>query len=388
MDHSVNTLIIGGGPAGAACGIALQKRGIETLIVEKRAFPRDKLCGGLVTAKTYGMIKTLWDMQRPGEELPEDLFCSESSRVELWYGEENLTGSRISTPFRFVKRAEFDGFLADLYRQAGGRLLETCTCTAMDPAGHTLTLSNGDRVAFRHLVAADGALSTARKQLGYQNPRLGFCLETRVPLPEGASFPPVRVCFGVIPKGYGWVFPSGDRLCVGLGGVYGKGIDYPAALEGFLRQNRLPVQKGSFKGAFVPYGGCVDQKRGHPDAVLIGDAGGFVDPIYGEGLYFALATGLAAAAAAEKSGQTGRAFNRVFIEETAGYAGIIRQGERLQRLLFSKGVMRVFKNRIRRKDAFLGYYCDNMVSEYRYSYGEILKMVRAYKKGDGIFPMP
>lgn len=383
MEHAVNTFILGCGPAGAACGIGLQKKGFGTLIAEKRAFPRDKLCGGLVTAKTYRLIKAVWDMQRPGQELPADLFCGESSRVELWYREERLTESGTAAPFRFVKRAEFDRFLADLYRQAGGQLLETCTCVSLDPEGHRATLSNGDSVTFRHLVAADGALSAMRKRLGYPDPRLGFCLETRIPLPAGAPCPPVRIGFGAIPKGYGWVFPSGEELCVGLGGVYDKRLDYPAALENYLKQNGLPGCRKDFKGAFVPYGGCVDPRKGYPDAALIGDAGGFVDPIYGEGLYFALATGLAAARAVETGEQTGRPFHPVFAKETAGYAKLIRQGGKLQRLLFSKAAMGAFKDRIRHKDAFVGYYCDYMVSEYRYSYGEIWKMIRAYKAGAG-----
>ena len=75
MHYKVGTVIIGGGPSGTACGYYLQAKGIPNIIIEKKTYPRDKLCAGLVTTKTYRMIGKIWDaeaMKTAEIELTED----------------------------------------------------------------------------------------------------------------------------------------------------------------------------------------------------------------------------------------------------------------------------------------------------------------------------
>ena len=376
MEQVVDTVIIGGGPAGISCAIRLQKAGVPNLVIEKKQFPREKTCGGMVTEKTVQLLLKNLDLSSADELQPA--FCDESTTVKLYCKNELLTLSQVSKPFRFVKRAVLDAYLANEYQKRGGRLMENTVCESVDVANHALRLSNGDTVAFRHLVVADGALSETGKMLGCRNPKLGFCVETDLPKTDLPDFEGVGIYFGVVKKGYAWAFPSGEDFCIGLGGVYQKGIPYNKLLDQFLLSFGIDPQNCPKRGAFVPYGKPTKQPRGLDDVILVGDAGGFVDPIYGEGLYFAAATGTEAANAILENPEKLRPAYR---KRTARLEKTIRQGNRLQTFFFNPAVQKLFQKVIRNKNAFVGFYCDHQISEYNYSYAQLWKLYRAYKKG-------
>lgn len=375
MTYDVDTVIIGGGPAGAACGICLQKRQISSIILEKNTFPRAKTCGGLMTEKTVALLKSRLLADPASAETLQRVFCDSSSTVELWDRGERLTRSKLQLPLRSTRRIVLDSFLIDQYRALGGTLLEGETAYRLEPAARRIVLRNQDEIRYRRLVAADGALSKTRTALGCRQPTLGFCVETYVPKTQLPDADAVRICFGVVPTGYVWVFPSGSDFCIGLGGVYDKAVDYPAILRDYLSSLGLDPNAQPIKGAFVPIGTPVKQTETPPETLLIGDAGGFVDPLYGEGLYFALRTGVAAADAIA-DGRCKSEFRRL----TAPVRAMIRQGVFVQKVFFRPAVLRGFCRRIRQKNAFVGYYCDNQLSTYRYAYAALGKLRNDYKR--------
>lgn len=377
MDHTVDTVIVGAGPAGTSCAVTLQRSGVTNLVIEKRAFPRDKLCGGLVTEKTYRLICELWASS--GEEIPPDLFCDLSDRVELRYRTERLAGAKVQKSFRKIRRSHFDNALVELYKKTGGTLLENSECADIDMKNRRIVLQNGDEIAFCHLVAADGALSRTRKMLGYPSPRLGLCTEVHVPKTGNEEDGVVRIHFGVVKYGYGWIFPSGSELCVGLGGAYRKGDRPDESLREYLSMNSFP-RDVKIKGAFIPFGDLVDQKRGPKEAVLVGDAGGFADPLTGEGLFFALSTGIAAANAVVNSRGDPDNFKRAYLNAISPIEKTIRQGKRTQKMFFGNIGKSVFRKKITGKNGFVGFFSDNQLSEYGYEYSKIIDLVSDYRK--------
>ena len=371
MDQTVDTVIIGGGPAGTSCAIELQKSGLPNLVIEKRSFPRDKTCAGLVTSKTQKLLERLLPD-------PAEIYCDTSDVLELYYGYDRLTESVVSEPFRLVKRRVLDSRLAKQYTDLGGNLLENTCCKWIDLAAHRLQLSNDDTVTFKHLVVADGALSSTKKMLGYPAQELAFCLETHVPkskLPDRKNT--VGVYFGTMKNGYAWVFPSGDEYCIGIIDLYRKETSYHDLMQKFLVSLGLDPAERAVKGAFVPYGKTVKQAKGQDDVILIGDAGGFVDPICGEGLYFSMATGIAAANAIQSHPETSKS---AFLNQTTPFVKIIYSGARLQRIFFQSGIQKLFKRVVPGKNEFARFYADNLVSDYHYSYAQFWKLCRDYKK--------
>ena len=370
MELYADTVIIGAGPAGASCAITLQNNNAPCLLIDKKTFPRDKTCGGLVTEKTYVLLKELLGDGADG------LFCSESSVVELHYKDKRLTRSNVTKKFRFVKRSVLDDALVTEYKRLGGKMLEGCAPEKIDPDAKRVFLSNGDSVKYERLVGADGAKSAVRRALGVPEPQMAFCVESRLPRDAFNYDGAVRIYFGVVKKGYAWVFPSGDKICIGLGGIYKEDARYDVLLKDFLRKLGA---KGEFpmKGAFVPYGETVDQTSLPSGAVLIGDAAGLADPLSGEGLYFALSSGMEAAGSAISAGE---GFRKDLLERIAPLAQIVKEGESASNSLFLPGALLLFSKMMAGKDGFAAFVCDELISVYNYSYSELKKMRDDYRK--------
>ena len=373
---TVDTAIIGGGPAGMACAIALQKKGVSVLVIEKRQFPREKTCGGYLTDKTVQQLKKLAD-----PALLERQYRQVFDRVELYDRDRLLTSSPISLPLRAIRRRDFDAFLAGLYREAGGRLLENSVCRRIDPAEGRLELSTGEEVRFSHLVVSDGALSPTARQLGYPARPLGFCVETFVPKDRLPQIRTPRIVFGLVSPGYAWVFPSGEEICIGFGNRYTEKMDYAGILKDYLRQLGADPEAAVIRGAFLPYGPVLRQKRSQSSVLLVGDAGGYLDPIYGEGLYFAVTSGMEAAEAIAGGG--GECLSD-YLRRMEPHRKTIRQGLRFQKLFFSGAAQRLFVKKVAGRNRFVGFYCDRQVARYTYSYAGLRKLFldyRRWKKG-------
>ena len=371
MEYKVDALIVGGGPAGVSCAIALQKLGASCVIAEKKEYPRKKTCGGMFTEKSYLAYADL--LGDGGADL-ESAFCAESSDIELYRGSDLLVRTSVTKKFRFAKREVFDAYLADKYRAAGGVILENAEVREVDLSAHTAALPNGDTVKYKYLVAADGAKSLIRKQLGLKEPVLGFCVECHVPKSELPEVDAPRICFDILKDGYAWVFPTGEDICVGFGNVYNKKTDYTGIFKAFLRSLGIDPEAHRLEGAFEPCGSLVDQRRGDPDTILIGDAGGFVQPLFGEGLYYAAVTGKRAAQAIAKGGDAKAAF----LESVAPIAKTVKKDGKLQKLFYSPVFLNTFYSKIKGRKGFTAYFCDKCLSEDISDRG-LMELVREYK---------
>ena len=367
-----DTLIIGAGPAGISAAISLQKAGVSNAVVDRQSFPREKTCGGLITGKTMSRIISLLN------DKAEDpaIFCDSGNVVELFHKGKRLTCSKLSERIYFIKRAHFDHYLVRRYKELGGLFFESEKNHKIDFDKRIITLSNGDVIKYKHLIAADGALSSIRDSLGYGKPEMGFCVETFIPKIQAPLGNRVKIFFGIIEKGYGWVFPSGDDYCIGLGGVYCQDIDYTVRLKRLLKMLGIPGDSCKIRGAFVPYGGVVDQSKGHPEIVLAGDAAGYVDPIFGEGLYFAITSGMRASRARIDPGQ--ESFKSSYLRKMSFCVKQIRQGSRIQKLFFNKYAQGFFKRKLYKKNAFVRFFFDKMISDYKYSYHNLLGLYIDY----------
>ena len=119
MKHEYEAIVIGAGPAGAACGITLQKSKVSNCVIDKAVFPRSKTCAGLVTGKTYKLIEELFD-----NKIDDGIFCAVSSEIRLFSRTELLTAAPITNPVRLVNRIDFDNALVKRYLELGGKLFE------------------------------------------------------------------------------------------------------------------------------------------------------------------------------------------------------------------------------------------------------------------------
>ena len=307
MADSVETAVVGGGPAGAAAAITLANSGHEVIVVDKATFPRDKCCGDGLTALA---LRHLDDLGVDAESVPSwqqvttTKVRSPSGRVvTIPVGERQAAVAR---------RGEFDAELLSTARAAGAEVRQATECCGVSQyrTDVGLDLGNGTEVRARNVVAADGMWSPVRRMLGLTPPRyLGEWHAFRQYVTDAApSARDLWVWFeGDLLPGYAWSFPLGDgAVNVGFGVARRAGLGGKALAriwDGLLDRPAIADVLGPAATRMEPERSWPIPAR-LPEAALtsgrvlfVGDAAGACDPMTGEGIGQALETGVLAARA-------------------------------------------------------------------------------------------
>jgi geranylgeranyl reductase family protein len=305
-----DVLVVGAGPSGSALAARLARSGADVLLVEASAHPRPKTCAEYASPRIADELRRLgvpdgaW---RPGAVALRGMrVIRGEDAVDIRYAD--AAGPR---PAWGVERTGFDAALAAHAVAAGARLVERTAFVDLAwrdsrPVAASLRTAGARReVRFDWVVGADGARSRVAARLGVARApfpaRLGLIAhyEGRPDLAES----------GEMHVGPGWYVGlaplAGGRLNVGMALPWGPRRPaeerFAAAIRG------LPAVAGRLRGArrltplrgAAPIGSRVARAAG-PGWMLVGDAGGFIDPFTGEGIYRALRSARAAAAALER----------------------------------------------------------------------------------------
>jgi len=324
-------LVVGGGPAGAACAWRLARSGTPCTVLDRAVFPREKVCGGALSLR--GSLALTGSGMLSEAEL-DGLTVAQHSGMSLWHGEELLRNWDGGEPaIRIVDRGPFDAFLLERAASVGAVVLQGARVAGVDPQARTVSLASGERVAWRVLVGADGAGSVVRRACLPRRPRRGTGIGLEVFVPAGDFSPApaeLQIRFGLLPYGYGWVFPGTEQVCVGAGvaGSAAPARDVRRALERLLGWCGLPAGRYRLRGAPIP-SMSLDRSLGAGNVYLIGDAAGLCDQVSGEGMCHAVAGGLLVG----RSVAEGWSRRRLRREARAGLTGVIRQSARIRHLL-------------------------------------------------------
>ena len=289
---SFDVAVVGAGPAGATAAYRLADAGARVLLVDKAVFPRDKPCGGGVTGRAARLLP--FSIEPVVEDRVERL------EVRLRY--RSRFERRARAPLALMtQRRRLDAFLVEQAAAAGADVRDGVTVADVRPGGLTV---DGEEVQARIVIGADGCNGVSARALGLAGGVMhGVALEANVPY---AAAPRARYAgtmvleMGVVHGGYGWVFPKGDHVNVGVGGYAGEGPRLREHLRRLCEEHGIdPAAATDTRGYRLPMR-TPESRLARGTAAVIGDAAGLVDPFSGDGMYEAfLSSQLVAAAAVD-----------------------------------------------------------------------------------------
>ncbi len=299
-------IVVGGGPAGASGARAAALGGLDVLLIEKDVHPREKLCAGGLTHRAAKIvdfdIRPATDLQFSGGRM----YSRKGSCLDFTV-DEQFSGY-------LVKRPIFDKYLIDNAIDAGAEVVQdTEVVTVEQTRSGIRVLTVGDSYRAHMLVGADGVNGIVAKQVGlryrWESDKVGLCISADIPveteeikrsmsMSDTNESIRVDVHFGLLKWGYGWCFPKKDELNVGIGARMDMAANLRVYWKSFVK--KVEKEKGlkfdlSQQSAFrVPLGGYKTPLVARR-TMLVGDAAGLVSPLSGEGIFYAMESGIIAA---------------------------------------------------------------------------------------------
>jgi geranylgeranyl reductase family protein len=274
--------VVGGGPGGCWSAILLARQGHTVTLIDPQA-PWEKPCGGGVTTKALHQFKIF------AEGVPSKTV----EKITVFFGDKTSVSVIPRLPLVILSRKELGQHLLDAATQAGVRFLHDRVTQIRDDGGRWQLKTKESALEADFVVGADGATSFVRRTLGTALPPEDLCITLGYFIPRDVPAT-MKIFFVPALEGYIWSFPRPNHISYGLITRSGPGRIARAKelLSNFILADlgAEVMEDAEFYSAPVP---CLSPKSWKTNVVagnrwaLVGDAAGLVDPITGEGIYFA-----------------------------------------------------------------------------------------------------
>ncbi|OYT41051.1 hypothetical protein B6U80_02090 [Candidatus Pacearchaeota archaeon ex4484_26] len=261
-------IIAGAGPAGLIAAETAAKKGLDTLIIEKKKKIRNKPCGGGITPAALKKFK----IKCKGKKIRKLVFKINGVSSEI----------KLDKPILSVYRKEFNNYLLSRALNAGAKIKFN---------------KEYNREKAKVIILATGANLKAKDTLA-------LAVQTEI---KHYNSNKIELFYGkrISPYGYGWVFPKEKSTIIGVGCLMSKLTNLPKIkdyLNKILKEKELKAKK--LEVGFIPFIGPI-KKTYSKNRLIVGDAAGFVSPFSGEGIYYAMSSGKIAAQIAQEHIKSG-----------------------------------------------------------------------------------
>ena len=313
-----DVIIVGCGPAGIGAAKILEKNNINYCIIEKNKFPREKLCGGGLTNKSINILKEL-------ELNIKDIKTIDAKEIELVTKDIKKT-IKLDNKIVMTERKEFDN---NNFKQVKNIYQEETIQNIED----NILITDKNKYEFKYIIFADGVNGYSRKLITYR--KLGFCVECLSKTKTNKTV----LDFKIVKNGYGWIFPKKDHITIGLGNIHNEiKEDYVNLLIKFAKEYNIEIDKDKIRGYFIPMyskkvykNSVIDNKY-----ILVGDTATLVDPVSGEGIYYALASGKNAAESIIECLKNNEELKNIYFKKSNNMYKELNKRLFLSKLLYSK----------------------------------------------------
>ena len=317
--------ILGGGPAGAFAAEQLASAGLDVLVFDEK-LAWEKPCGGGLTYKAYSQYPFLIENSTPKRLITETILAAPHG------GEVSL---KLDDPLLIYSRLDLNRMLLERAERAGAQI-EKARVLGMSRNGRGWQLRTSSGMAHADFcIVATGARNAL--------PEVGTELTPQDTMSALGYYVPgdqTRIDIQFLPRleGYIWVFPRCGHLSVGICGKGEPASSLRQRLEQYLTGRGIAWKGAAFYSHLLPSLSAASWKKNRVAGegwMAVGDAAGLVDPVTGEGLYYAIRSADLAARAllseasepAGKAGQYGRSLQRDF-------AADLEFGSRLAKRVF------------------------------------------------------
>jgi flavin-dependent dehydrogenase len=364
-------IVVGAGPAGSTAARVAAEGGLRVAILERAAFPREKLCGGFVSTKALAAI---------GLRVPDDIVERRITAVEIRDGDVRARSGAPGEPALgiTVRRAAFDAFLLEAARAAGAEVMQPAHVRRIraggrgsgpvielaggaadpsaDPTGARVGDGEGGGRAAPHRLTARAVIDArgVESLVGRRGPlwrfrcySLGFAYGAIVPAAfpgappraatgqgavspaaappaplaaaPGPATPPLILDQSPVRAGFAWAFPFDGAMNVGVGAWTPARRGLRASYERYVEELiaagyvagglEAEARWARPRASLLPPGGP-PYRLAHGGVLYVGDAAGMIDPFGGEGIYGAVQSGRLAAEAVVAASDTTRRLAR------------------------------------------------------------------------------
>lgn len=273
--------ILGGGPAGAFAAERLARAGLKAIVFDEK-LAWEKPCGGGLTYKAYRQYPFLIENNTPKKFVTETFLAAPRG------GEAKMA---LTQPLLIYSRLDLNRMLLERAGSAGAQLEQT-RVTGIERKGSGWAVRTRHGIADAdYCIVATGARNSLR-EVGTEWTAadtmyaLGYYVPSRQDHIDIQFLPQL--------EGYIWVFPRCEHLSVGICGKGEPAHCLRARLEEYMRQRSISWKDAKFYGHVLPSletRGWRNNRIAGDGWLAVGDAGGLVDPITGEGLYYAMRSG-------------------------------------------------------------------------------------------------
>lgn len=303
----VDALIVGAGPAGSAAAVELARGGARVLVVDRASFPRTKTCGDAVPNQALTLARELG----AGEALARAPQARVAGAVAVFPDGSRVPRSYGATPGAIVTRLAFDDTLRRAAEAAGAEVREGVPVRSLVVERGKVVGASAPGLEIRAplTIVADGSGSLAWSALGTAAPRGRAQALAITAYYEGVLPGPDPDCSEHyfepdLESGYGWIFPPVDGTA--NVGVYQRADRYHAAgkslpelLDRFIARHRARFVGARRVGRTRTWALPLATERlplAGAGVLVAGDASCLIDPLTGEGIWHALASGRMAGA--------------------------------------------------------------------------------------------